>query len=138
MLFALLKTMRPRQWPKNGFVFVALLFDRGDHHHVLVVVKAARADLGRQFAPRTTIAALCAETRGDPQAVLELLSAWYRDVEEITRSLPQVRNPVGFLTRTHMIVCLMDDLGVPSLDPTDLQRLARSIDDGARSMPFES
>ncbi len=28
MLSSLLKTMRPRQWPKNGFVFVALLFDR--------------------------------------------------------------------------------------------------------------
>ena len=28
MLFSLLETMRPRQWPKNGFVFVALLFDR--------------------------------------------------------------------------------------------------------------
>lgn len=28
MPVALLKTMRPRQWPKNGFVFVALLFDR--------------------------------------------------------------------------------------------------------------
>jgi 4-hydroxybenzoate polyprenyltransferase len=27
MLSGLLKTMRPRQWPKNGFVFVALLFD---------------------------------------------------------------------------------------------------------------
>ncbi|MBX3054948.1 MAG: decaprenyl-phosphate phosphoribosyltransferase [Anaerolineae bacterium] len=27
MLTALLKTMRPRQWPKNGFVFVALFFD---------------------------------------------------------------------------------------------------------------
>ena len=27
MLKALLKTMRPRQWPKNGFVFVALFFD---------------------------------------------------------------------------------------------------------------
>ncbi|MCB9421086.1 MAG: decaprenyl-phosphate phosphoribosyltransferase [Ardenticatenaceae bacterium] len=28
MLIGLLKTMRPRQWPKNGFVFIALLFDR--------------------------------------------------------------------------------------------------------------
>lgn len=28
MLSALLKTMRPRQWPKNGFVFAALFFDR--------------------------------------------------------------------------------------------------------------
>lgn len=28
MLTGLLKTMRPRQWPKNGFVFVALFFDR--------------------------------------------------------------------------------------------------------------
>ncbi len=27
MLIGLLKTMRPRQWPKNGFVFVALFFD---------------------------------------------------------------------------------------------------------------
>ncbi|RMG94205.1 MAG: decaprenyl-phosphate phosphoribosyltransferase, partial [Chloroflexi bacterium] len=28
MLSGLLKTMRPRQWPKNGFAFVALFFDR--------------------------------------------------------------------------------------------------------------
>ena len=28
MLIGLLKTMRPRQWTKNGFVFIALLFDR--------------------------------------------------------------------------------------------------------------
>lgn len=28
MLKALLKTMRPRQWPKNGFVFIPLFFDR--------------------------------------------------------------------------------------------------------------
>ena len=27
MFLPLLKTMRPRQWPKNGFVFVALFFD---------------------------------------------------------------------------------------------------------------
>jgi 4-hydroxybenzoate polyprenyltransferase len=27
MLKALLKTMRPRQWPKNGFIFGALVFD---------------------------------------------------------------------------------------------------------------
>lgn len=28
MLSALLKTMRPRQWTKNGFVFIALIFDQ--------------------------------------------------------------------------------------------------------------
>lgn len=27
MFTGLLKTMRPRQWPKNGFVFIALVFD---------------------------------------------------------------------------------------------------------------
>ena len=32
MLLALLKTMRPRQWPKNGFVFFALIFDRQLFH----------------------------------------------------------------------------------------------------------
>src|SRR4051812_28118629 len=32
MLTALLKTMRPRQWPKNGFVFFALVFDKQLFH----------------------------------------------------------------------------------------------------------
>ena len=27
MLTGLLKTMRPKQWPKNAFVFVAIFFD---------------------------------------------------------------------------------------------------------------
>ena len=34
MLQALLKTMRPRQWPKNIFVFAALVFDKQLFHHV--------------------------------------------------------------------------------------------------------
>jgi 4-hydroxybenzoate polyprenyltransferase len=32
MLAALLRTMRPRQWPKNGFIFAALMFDRQLHN----------------------------------------------------------------------------------------------------------
>lgn len=28
MLSALIKTMRPRQWPKNGFIFFGLIFDK--------------------------------------------------------------------------------------------------------------
>lgn len=32
MLIALLKTMRPRQWTKNGFVFFALVFDKQFFH----------------------------------------------------------------------------------------------------------
>src|SRR5688572_27767665 len=28
MLFALIKTMRPRQWTKNGFIFFGLIFDK--------------------------------------------------------------------------------------------------------------
>jgi 4-hydroxybenzoate polyprenyltransferase len=32
MLLAILKTMRPRQWPKNAFVLAALVFDRQLEH----------------------------------------------------------------------------------------------------------
>ena len=28
MISALIKTMRPRQWTKNGFIFFALIFDK--------------------------------------------------------------------------------------------------------------
>src|SRR5512144_1300995 len=28
MFKALIKTMRPRQWPKNGFIFFGLIFDK--------------------------------------------------------------------------------------------------------------
>jgi len=34
MFIALIKTMRPRQWPKNIFVFAALVFDKQLFHHV--------------------------------------------------------------------------------------------------------
>ena len=34
MLTALLKTMRPRQWTKNAFVFFALVFDKQLFHPV--------------------------------------------------------------------------------------------------------
>ncbi len=42
MLSGLIKSMRPRQWPKNGFVFVALLFDRKlfDPASVIAVTEA--------------------------------------------------------------------------------------------------
>jgi 4-hydroxybenzoate polyprenyltransferase len=32
MFYALLKTMRPKQWAKNGFIFVPLIFDRKLNH----------------------------------------------------------------------------------------------------------
>src|SRR5215831_11118647 len=32
MLIALFKTMRPRQWSKNGFIFFALIFDKQLFH----------------------------------------------------------------------------------------------------------
>ncbi len=34
MFIALIKTMRPRQWPKNIFVFAALVFDKQLFHRV--------------------------------------------------------------------------------------------------------
>jgi len=37
MLFALLKTMRPRQWTKNGFVLAAMVFDRQLTHPVALL-----------------------------------------------------------------------------------------------------
>lgn len=42
VLSGLIKSMRPRQWPKNGFVFVPLLFDRKlfDPASVMAVVGA--------------------------------------------------------------------------------------------------
>jgi 4-hydroxybenzoate polyprenyltransferase len=42
MLLALLKTMRPRQWTKNGFVFFALVFDK----QLLQLVPLARTIAG--------------------------------------------------------------------------------------------
>ena len=38
MLTALLKTMRPRQWTKNGFVFFALIFDKQLFHPAAFLV----------------------------------------------------------------------------------------------------
>jgi hypothetical protein len=42
MLLGLITSLRPRQWPKNAFVFVALLFDGKlfDLPSVLAVVAA--------------------------------------------------------------------------------------------------
>ncbi len=42
MVSGLIKSMRPRQWPKNGFVFVALLFD-GKLFHLPSVLAVAGA-----------------------------------------------------------------------------------------------
>ena len=42
MLSALIKTMRPRQWTKNGFVFFALVFDK----QLLQLVPLARTAVG--------------------------------------------------------------------------------------------
>jgi 4-hydroxybenzoate polyprenyltransferase len=39
MLLALLKTMRPRQWPKNAFVLAALVFDR-QLGHIPALIKS--------------------------------------------------------------------------------------------------
>jgi 4-hydroxybenzoate polyprenyltransferase len=41
MLLALLKTMRPRQWTKNGFIFAALIFDGQLTHPEPVLITLA-------------------------------------------------------------------------------------------------
>jgi len=41
MLIALLKTMRPRQWPKNAFVLAALVFDRQLSHLPALLISLA-------------------------------------------------------------------------------------------------